>query len=242
MKKSTLSILTLLFLPTQVNSGVVHNCNKIKVGVVDTGLDLSDPRFKNHLCPIGHKNFVPDEPINDINGHGVHIAGLIQQYAGNSNYCLLIYKYYSESATGQQNLDREIAAFQEAIDNGASIVNFSGGGPEFNELEYLTIRDHPKTTFVVAAGNEHKNLDIRGHEYYPASYFLPNEFEVSANRSDGFRASFSNYGIKVTDSELGEDVLSYLPNGQNGRKSGSSQATAIKSGKLIDKMSKMCNY
>ena len=242
MKKSTLSILALLFLPTQVNSGLTQNCHKIKVAVVDTGLDLKDPRFKNHLCPTGHKNFVPGKTIDDNHGHGTHVSGLIEQFAYGSNYCLLIYKYYSESATGQQNLDREILSFQEAINNGADIVNFSGGGPEFNELEYLIIKNHPKVTFVVAAGNEHQNLDVHGNEYYPASYFLPNELVVSANDHEGFRMSFSNYGSKVTDSELGEDVLSFLPGNRMGKLSGSSQATAIKSGKLVDKMSKMCNY
>jgi len=211
---------------------------KIHVAIVDTGLDLKDPRFKDHLCPTGHKNFVPGETLDDINNHGTFVAGLIQRYADNSDFCLLIYKYYSNAASGEQNLQREVLAMQEAVSNGADIVNYSGGGPEFNEEEFLIIRNHPKTIFVVAAGNEHQSLDVSGNEFYPASYFLKNEHVVSANAIDGFRLGSSNWGSRVTDSELGDSVLSFLPNDLIGIMSGTSMACAIFSGKLVDRMSR----
>ena len=147
-----------------------HKCSKtLRVAIVDTGLSLTDSRFRGHICPTGHKNFVNDESLADVNGHGTFIAGLIKQYAGDGDYCLLIYKYYEDSATPLVNLDREIQSLQEAVDNGADIVNFSGGGPGFNEKEYLIIKNNPKVTFVVAAGNNHHDLDLPWNKYYPAS-------------------------------------------------------------------------
>lgn len=229
---------TLGYASLKFHKHISHRTHKkIKVAIVDTGLDLKDPRFKDHLCSTGHKNFVPNETLDDINGHGTHVSGLIQKFAGNADFCLLIYKYYSESATGQQNMDREVQAMQEAVVNGADVVNYSGGGPEFNEGEFLVIRNHPKTTFVVAAGNEHQDLDLPGNDFYPASLKLPNELVVMGIDDQGKRVPTSNWSKKAF-SEPGTHILSYLPNGKTGYMTGTSQATAIFSGKLVDRMSR----
>lgn len=238
--KSKALFLLLLLVPFIVSGRVAKNCRKIRVAIIDTGLDLTDPRFSGHLCKTGHKNFVDDETLDDINSHGTHVAGLIEKFAGNANYCLLIYKYFSDNATGLLNLSREVSAIKEAIKNSADIVNFSGGGEEFDEEEALLIKYHPEITFVVAAGNEHKNLDIPGNQFYPASLFLPNEEVVAAVDKNGELIPQTNYGKYVENKELGLHVLSLLPNGQMGYMTGSSQATAIFSGKLVAKTSKMC--
>lgn len=211
-----------------------------RIAVIDTGLNLEDPRFKNHLCKTGHKNFVTNETMEDTLQHGTHVAGLIELYAGNSNYCLLIYKYYSYSATGSENLKREVLSFKEAIKNKADIINYSGGGNAFSEEEAKLIAKNPQTTFVVAAGNERQSLDIPGNEFWPASLFYKNMRVVGALDKKGNRLASSNYGKKVQYQEIGEDVFSFLPNGKTGRMSGSSMSTAIISGKLVDRLSKSC--
>lgn len=211
------------------------NAPPLKIAVIDTGLNLKDVRFKNHLCSTGHKDFT-GTGLNDSNGHGTHVSGLIEKYAGNGNYCFLIYKYYTDSESGSDSLRHEIDAIREAVMDGAEIINISGGGDEFNEYESLLIKYNPQIIFVVAAGNNGENLDIPSNKFYPASYFYGNEEVVSAVNEKGTLVSFSNYGKKVENKELGEDVLSYLPGGQTGLISGTSQATAIYTGKLIRKM------
>jgi subtilisin family serine protease len=254
--KSVILVL-FLFLPAITEAQCHKHCRtQIRVAVVDTGLDLTDPRFKNHLCPTGHKNFVEGETLDDVNGHGTFIAGLIEKYAGNANYCLLIYKYYQESAEGVQNLNNEVLAFKEAIANKADIINFSAGGPEFYEKEALMISENPRVTFVVAAGNEGKDLDIPGNEYYPASLFYTNMKVVENTDKYGVLSEHSNYSKKIKDKEVGVNVLSYLPDDsklskkvktdvpytKTGYMSGTSMSTAIFSGKLVDKLSKTCEY
>jgi subtilisin family serine protease len=220
-----------------------HNgCDPIKIAIIDTGLDLSDPRFKDHLCALGHKNFVPKESINDINGHGTHVAGLIKQYAGNSNYCILIYKYYTELSSNKDNLDREVLSIEEASLNGADVINISSSGPGFNLLEFLAIRSNPKIVFVVAAGNDGEDLDASGNESYPASYWLSNERVVESLDKDNKLMLSSNYSVRTQYKELGLDVLSLLPNNKIGIMSGTSMSTAIFSGKLIKRMSNSCRY
>lgn len=215
---------------------IVRGHEIIKVGIIDTGLNLDDPRFSEHVCSSGHHHFV-DKNINDEHGHGTHIAGLIQQYAGYGNYCFLIYKFYSDSNTGAQNLIMEIEAMKAAIRNGADIINFSGGGPEFAEDEYLIIKNHPNVLFVVAAGNEHENLDNSKKGFYPASYWLKNEVVVQNIGKDGMVYPGSNWSKKAV-SEIGENAYSTLPNGEMGYLTGSSQATAIRTGKIVREMLK----
>lgn len=228
----------MLLLPT---IGVAqHRCKPIKVAIVDTGLDLTDPRFKAHLCKTGHRNFVEFETATDLMDHGTHVAGLIQKYAGNANYCLLIYKYYSEDALGTMNMKREVLAFNEAIKNGATVINYSGGGPVFSEEEAIIIEKHPEITFVVAAGNEGQNLDVSGNEYWPASLFYPNIQVVESVNRDEVLSKNSNYTSKKHYLEVGEDVESYLPNGKVGVMSGTSMSCAVHTGKLVDKLSNLC--
>lgn len=212
---------------------------QIRIAVVDTGLNLNDPRFTKHLCATGHKDFT-GAGIVDVNTHGTHVAGLIEKYAGNSNYCLLIYKYYTDSDYGELNTTHEVLAFKEAIKNGADIINLSAGGPEFSEQEALVIVEHPKVVFVVAAGNDGKDLDDPENKSYPASLFYNNMFVIGSVDSQGYRSTTSNYGEKVKYAE-GENVVSYSPGGLNMIKSGTSMATAIFSGKLVARSTKTCD-
>lgn len=236
MKFTVLAFL-LLAIPATLSSAA-NKCEPTRVAVIDTGLDLKDPRFLGHICPTGHKNFVENETLDDVNNHGTFVAGLIQEYAKDANYCLLIYKYYQESAPASVNLKHEIESIREAVANGADVVNFSGGGEGFNEEEALLIKYHPDITFVVAAGNEGKDLDIPGNEYYPASYFYLNEIVVSGIDRNGARVSSSNYSKNIEDKELGKNVYGFLPNNLNGHMTGTSFSTAIKTGKLINEISK----
>ena len=237
--------MTILLIFLATTSWATHKCSKhIRIAVIDTGLDLTDPRFFNHICRTGHKSFVPDGAfLDDLSGHGTFVAGLIQQYAGEgSNYCMVIYKYYQESAPGELNEKREVLALQAAVDNGADIVNFSGGGPDFNEEESLIIKNNPQITFVVAAGNDELDLDIPGNKFYPASLFYKNEEVIGNIDKNGKRAFSSNYSKKIKNWEVGVDVSSYLHYGKTGKESGTSKSTAIFSGKLVAKTLNSCQY
>lgn len=234
--------LTLILLLATLCQASQKSHRMIKVAVLDTGLDLNDSRFKDHLCKLGHKNFVTNQGIEDSNGHGTFIVGLIQKYAGNANYCMVIYKYYQDGAPDIVNGYREVKAIKAAIDEGVDIVNLSGGGPGFDEDEALLIRDNPKVLFVVAAGNEGANIDISGHGFYPASLPYNNIVAVGGVDSYGNRASVSNYGKRVKAKELGQDVESTLPNGQTGVLSGTSMSCAIHTGKIVDGLSKVWKY
>lgn len=202
----------------------------LKVAVIDTGLNLADSRFSGILCSEGHADFT-GQGINDVNGHGTHVAGLIKQFAKNSNYCLIIIKYYVEG--DRLSGEKAIAAMRYATSIKVNIINFSGGGSYSNGQEEDIIATNPKVKFIVAAGNDGKNMDTSDYCYYPACYVHTNVVPVGGLNEDGSRFIHSNFGSKVKAWERATNVYSTLPNGKFGVMSGTSQATAIFTGKLI---------
>lgn len=206
----------------------------LKVAIIDSGLNISNPYFERHICSYGHQSFTGDG-LNDVISHGTNIAYLIQKYAEEGNYCFLIYKYYSETNPGSVNLKNEILAIEAAIKNGAKIINISGGGTNFNEDEYLLVKNHPNVIFVVAAGNNNLDLDGKGNEFYPASYPFKNINAIGAANYDGTKASFSNWGNKLFW-ESGVDISVLMPDNTFRTASGTSEACAIHTGKLVRKL------
>lgn len=233
-KVFVISLFTLLISSTSHSQ--VH-----KIAVVDTGLDVEDVRFKRLIC--GYRDYT-GEGIEDKSGHGTHVAGLIKKYANNSkNYCLLILKYYSPKNNGLINARNLISSFREAVDQKATIVNFSGGGPEFVQEEYDIIKNNPQVKFVVAAGNESMNLDNPNNQFYPASYNLPNIISVGNLEDEHTISKSSNYGFLVKVWEIGTNLLSTVPckslfNVCEAEMTGTSMAAGVVTGKMIRKLKK----
>lgn len=209
----------------------------ITVAVIDTGVDFREA----NLCKFGHKSFVDRNPLTDTNGHGTHVAGLINQYADGDDYCIVSLKYYADSNNGQQNLDAEIRAIRYAINIKVDFINISGGGPERNPTEQtlIALALAKKITVVVAAGNDGVNLDEECN-YFPACYdsriITVGNLQLSRDWNslkNGVVAPSSNYGNYVKRWEVGTNVNSTLPGGKTGSMSGTSQAAAIATGKLV---------
>lgn len=206
----------------------------LRVAVIDTGLNRTDPRFEGKLCPKGHYNFVEhNDDTTDVDGHGTYIASMISKYAVNTAYCLVIYRFYSAESSGEINVLNALLALKMAIKDGATLINLSFGGKMFIEQEYLTLREAPTVLFVTAAGNDGKELGKGGYGFYPASYALPNVVVVGALDGSGKRLETSNYGAGVKVWEQGQGPLGWLPNGSMGVLRGTSVSAAIHTGRLI---------
>lgn len=216
-------------------TSVVFPMKQHRVVVLDTGLDLNDPRFKGVLCKDGHKDFT-GEGITDTNGHGTHIAGLIKQYAKNKNYCMVILKYWADDKRENSKNIRDYAnalSYIAQMYPPPTIVNYSGNGEYPLNEEKMIFKTMKDTTWVVAAGND--KLDLKYHESFPGSLGYHNVQVVGSLTKDRMqRSSFSNYNLYGMLWEVGENVKSTLPNGSEGFMSGTSQSTAIRTGKLIN--------
>jgi thermitase len=222
----------------------------IIVAVIDTGIDsrhkdLSANMWRdpnNRDFPVFGWNFTTNKPNpKDEHGHGTHVGGIIgaitNPRSGVSGVAqkvsIMSVKYYSESNPGSVNLRNTVRAITYAIDHGAKIINYSGGGPKFSEDEYLAIKkaEAAGILFVAAAGNEHQDTDLSDNYYYPSAYRLSNIISVAATDINNNLLKSSNWGkTKVDVAAPGENIYSTLPNGRYGYMSGTSQATAFVSG------------
>jgi thermitase len=222
----------------------------IVVAVIDTGIDASHRDLTANLWHdpnhpeqnIYGWNFIVDQPNPfDDHGHGTHVAGIIgavfDPQSGVSGVAqhvsIMPVKYYSDSNSGAANVANTIMAINYAVNHGARIINYSGGGPEFNEDEYIAIRkaEAKGILFVAAAGNEHQDTDQVENYYYPSAYRLSNIISVAAIDIHNQLIPSSNWGFKKVDlAAPGENIYSTLPGGRYGYMSGTSQATPFVSG------------
>jgi thermitase len=222
----------------------------VVVAVIDTGVDfsheaLSPNQWRDPESPqqaISGWNFVTNRPNPiDDHGHGTHVAGILgaitQPRIGVSGVApkvsIMAVKYYSDSNPGSVNLANTVKAINYAVDHGARIINYSGGGPEFSEDEYLAIKraESKGVLFVAAAGNERQDTDKVENYYYPSAYRLSNIISVAATDQSNRLLSSSNWGKKKVDvAAPGENIYSTLPGGRYGTMTGTSQATAFVSG------------
>jgi subtilisin family serine protease len=228
-------------------SHIYAGSQPIKVAMIDSGFDFSStwktrPEYSSYvpkMCEFGHvkistikKNLVGvDRSINkpkEMTIHGTHVAGLIAKNAGNSDYCIISYDYYV-SGDENENLRRSNNAIQKAINDGVSIINYSGGGYDKDQRECALVKQalDKGIKFVAAAGNNKKNLDDT--PFFPA--MCDKRVIVVENSSKNSKTNFSKK-IKTLKIE-GDSILSLFPNDGIGRMSGSSQSTAIATGILV---------
>lgn len=238
--------------------GWASKVKKLKVAVIDTGID---PKLLkgNSYCPSGHKDFT-DKGLDDHHGHGTHISGIIDQYAKNYifdgkmaknidkinvDYCQIILKYWDNAAdVNAQPLKATIAAFKYAMEQKVDIINYSGGGDDFSKEEQALVKKalDMGIKIVAAAGNGARDksgtmvgYDLDVKPYYPAMYD-PRIYVVGNITKSNTWVESSNRGKSVKYWEIGDRVLSRLPGSSYGYMTGTSQATAIKTGKLVRQM------
>lgn len=230
---------------------ITQGSRNVVVAVIDTGIDANHPDLKPNLWKAPLKastygwDFVSRQANpSDTHGHGTHIAGIIgaiaNQKTGTAGVAqqvqIMPIRYYSETAPGSVNLANTIKALHYAIDNGARIINYSGGGPEYSEEEFQAMKkaESRGILIVAAAGNEGQNTDLENNRYYPAAYEgkgLKNIITVASINADGKLLNSSNYGLKSVDiAAPGEGILSTIPGSKYGKLTGTSQATAFVSG------------
>jgi subtilisin family serine protease len=222
----------------------------IVVAVIDTGIDSKLMQHQS-LCKTGHKDFT-NTGLNDMHGHGTHISGIIDQYSKNyifnykespnnidkikADYCQIIIKYYDPKSKAD-SAKTLVESFKWAIKQKVDIINISGGGYGFSAEERKVIIQalDLKIRIVAAAGNDKKDIDK--DNFYPAMYdkriYIVGNLVATTNRTI---AQTSNYGKSINTWEVGTNVFSRLPNKTFGYLTGTSQAAAVKTGKIVREM------
>ena len=185
--------------------------NGVKVAILDTGINLNHPDLAGKV--VLQKSFISNT-VEDGNGHGTHVAGIIAADTNNSTgiagtcpQCqLIIGKVLDDSGSGTTS--NATAGITWAADNGAKVINLSLGTTEPSTASlYAQAVNYAMSkgaVVVAAAGN-----DGSSQLNYPAA--TTNVISVAATTNIDQKASYSNFGSYVQIAAPGDNVLSTGP-------------------------------
>ncbi len=187
----------------------------VSVGIVDTGIALDQPDLVPNLRP-GYDFVSRDEIASDLDGHGTFVAGIVGARGGDGvgvagvAWSAGLVPLRALDAEGRGTAADVADAFRDAGRRGLPIVNASLGGPNFSQAIADSIAASPRTLFVVAAGNEARDVDLQPS--YPCSLPAENVVCVAASDQADALAPFSNVGVRGVDlAAPGVNVLGPQP-------------------------------
>jgi subtilisin family serine protease len=181
------------------------------VAVLDTGIDTSHPDLADQVTTT--QSFVPDQNIDDHNGHGTHVASTIAGTGAASNGVekgvapgadLVIGKVLGNDGSGQESW---IIDGMEWAATHADIVSMSLGSSEASDgttpmdQAVDTLSDQTNALFVIAAGNNGMVGGISAPGAADAA------LTVGAVDGQDQLAYFSNMGPRLNDSALKPDLV-----------------------------------
>ncbi|HET9238595.1 MAG TPA: S8 family serine peptidase [Oligoflexus sp.] len=223
----------------------------VRVAVIDSGADPSHPWLQEQLDRKAREipknglddddngyvddvwgyDFVEEDAVpQDDFGHGSHVAGLMIARKGDDirnpapNLSLMVVRALDRS--GKSNSIDLARALYYAADNGAELVNCSwGGGPDTQALRdaFAMLRERGILVFS-SAGND--RLDTDKSPDVPKKY--SGVVSVAASDKNNRLADFSSYGANsVRFITPGDAIVSTIPGGAFGEKSGTSMASPL---------------
>lgn len=197
---------------------VTQGDHKIRVAVVDTGIDPTHPDLMGQLELDHAVDFTADGEVTDRHGHGTHVAGTIGALSNNEvlvagvmwDVTILPVKIFDASGSSTTWTVVKGLLYAASLEQGfngernpkpVDIINLSLGGPYSRLAEDAVVEvANTGVIMVAAAGN-----DARPMVGYPAAF--PEVIAVGAvgkvdkNDKDGLTepplASYSNWGPEV---------------------------------------------
>ncbi|WP_229750665.1 S8 family peptidase [Paenibacillus nasutitermitis] len=206
--------------------------HRIKIGVIDTGVDFSHPDLKHSLARginLLNRAALP----HDDNGHGTHIAGTIA--AANQLRGMIgvaprstVYPVKAFDHNGSAFVSDIIMGIDWCVRSRMNIINMSFGMKTRSKslLHAVTNAFNAGIIIVASSGNDGKRKSVD----YPAKY--PQTISVGATNRLRRIAPFSNRGIHIDIYAPGEKILSSWLRGKYHEMSGTSMATSHVSGAI----------
>jgi minor extracellular protease Epr len=204
----------------------------VKVGIIDGGIDYTHP----YLNVVGGYDFTTGssspaaytDNVPSCDGHGTHVAGTVGAKHNNSQvvgvapdvqlYALKVFQDFGAGCLAWSS--DQMSALDWAATNGLKVVNMSLGGPGSSVAYQMAVTNAiaAGVTIVAAAGN-----DAGGAIDYPAAY--SGVVAVGALDQGNTPAGYESVGPQMLVAAPGSNVLSTLPGGGVGLKSGTSMAS-----------------
>ncbi|MFC3788160.1 S8 family serine peptidase [Paenibacillus sp. GCM10012307] len=206
--------------------------HRIKIGVIDTGVDFNHPDLRNSLNR-GINLLNRSELPHDDNGHGTHIAGTIAAanqpkgmigVAPRATICPV--KAFDQN--GSAYVSDIILGIDWCVRNRIHIINMSFGMKSRSKslLNAVTNAYNAGVIIVASSGNDGRRKAID----YPARY--PQTISVGATNKLRRIALFSNRGSHIDIYAPGDKIISAWLRGKYNEMSGTSMATSHVSGAI----------
>jgi minor extracellular protease Epr len=204
----------------------VQSCAKgVKVGVIDTGVDLNHPTFAEHKVIVTH--ILPNGRVPAANWHGTGVLAMLagDPLSGTPGLIpdAVIYMADVFFADTEGFPISDSMAMLRALDlmekYEVEVVNLSVSGPKDKAVEHaITAMAKKGVIFVAAAGNDGPAAPAA----YPAAY--PPVIAVTAVDSElrGYR--YANRGAYISVAAPGVKIWTALPDSKEGYQSGTSFA------------------
>ncbi len=205
--------------------------SSIILGGLDSGIpmqnnSLSHPDLQNSSRILLGNDYTGDgQSVRDRNGHGTHVIGIASGETNNStgvsgvgwNTKVFVIQVFDSLGSGYDYYFYQ--GVQNAVSNGAKVINFSGGqmAPSYYAEAAVQYAQSHGVLVVVSAGNYDAEDNPNRIVEWPAAYSLTydNVIAVSATNSSDVIASFSSRGSAVNVAAPGDWVYSTLPNYPN---------------------------
>jgi thermitase len=230
------------------------------VAVLDSGVQLNHPDLAANLWTnpgevpgngkdddangyvddvYGANMFTDNGNVDDDEGHGTHVAGIVAAGAGNGiggsgmapKARIMAVKVLDSNRSGNSSL--LASGIRYAVDMGARILNVSinGDGTSNDLTDALQYASEKGATIVASAGNNSRNLDLTPS--YPASSNEPSVLSVTATDEGGGIVGFANRGLHSVDlAAPGDMILSTARGSGYENRSGTSMAAPYVAGSL----------
>ncbi|MGW0802759.1 S8 family peptidase [Nonomuraea sp. NPDC002799] len=208
-----------------------HDGSGVKVAVLDTGADLGHPDLQGKIAES--RSFVPDEAVQDLMGHGTHVATTIAgsgAASGGKNKGvapgadLLVGKVLGNSGEGQDSW--VIDGMEWAATSGAKVISMSLGGGTTDGADPVSqavneLSADGGALFVIAAGNAGTAGSIAAPGAADAALTV-----AAVDKSDKL-AGFSSQGPRFGDMALKPDIAAPGVDIAAGRAAGTSMGTPV---------------
>ncbi len=201
----------------------------VLIAILDSGIPMLQgfpihPDLSNSSRYIPGEDFTGDgELVRDNYGHGTHVIGIIAARTNNStgvagvdwNCNILIDQVFDSLGVGTHNTFKN--GVLHAVDYGARVINYSGGGSHsLTKEQAVSYADSQNVLLVASAGNGYGDSVL-----YPAHYSegYQNVMAVSATTCEERLAGYSNLGPQISVAAPGggglpwneDDVFSTTP-------------------------------
>ncbi len=215
------------------NAWGVTRGSGVRVAVIDTGIDVDheDLQGENIRLDLGYNavsaryvSISGNQVVDDANGHGTHVAGIIGAEAGNGigiagiapDAELVPIRVFSDEE-GSGSTSTLLRALNYAVSLKVDVVNMSLGGPE-NDVAYKrAFKEARKTgmTVVCSAGNSGQD-----NPNYPGA--CEGTISVAALQAisstkgkEALLAYYSNFGSTVDIAAPGSSIYSTYTDGSS---------------------------